>query len=174
MKTWVKVLLFCVICTALIGCDRITKQLAKQHLMFNPPKSYFHDTFILEYAENTGAALSFGDNLPQATSFWLLAILPLVVMVALFIYVIKEINNFTLFKIFGLMLILAGGLGNIIDRIIYDRHVTDFMNMGIGAVRTGIFNVADVYITSGVVALFIVYNSYNKGLIKPNNIHEVL
>jgi signal peptidase II len=175
MKTWVKVLLFCVVCTAFIGLDQATKRLAKQHLMYNPPRSYFHNTFILEYAENTGAALSFGDNLPQATSFWLLAILPLVVMVALFIYIIKEINNFTLFKIFGLTLIVAGGLGNIIDRIIYDRHVTDFMNLGIGDhLRTGIFNVADVYITSGVIALFIVYNSRNRGLIKPNNVEDAL
>jgi signal peptidase II len=174
MKTWGKILLFCVVCTTLIGCDRVTKQYAKDHLMNNPPKSYFHDTFILEYAENTGAALSFGDNLPQATSFWLLAILPLLVMVALFIYVVKQINNFTWFKLFGLTLILAGGLGNIIDRIIYDRHVTDFMNMGIGDFRTGIFNVADVCITAGVIALFIAYNSKNKGLIKPDNMEESL
>ncbi|MES2378754.1 MAG: signal peptidase II [Bacteroidota bacterium] len=174
MKTWVKILLFCVVCTAFIGCDRVTKQLAKQHLMYSPPKSYFHNTFVLEYAENTGAALSFGDNLPAATSFWLLAILPLFVMIALFIYVVKEINNFTWFKIFGLTLILAGGLGNIIDRIIYDRHVTDFMNIGIGDLRTGIFNVADVCITSGVIALFIVYNRRNRGLIKPNNIEDAL
>ncbi|MBC7399948.1 MAG: signal peptidase II [Mucilaginibacter sp.] len=174
MKTWVKILLFCVVCTAFIGCDRVTKQLAKEHLMYAAPKSYFHDTFILEYAENTGAALSFGDNLPQSTSFWLLAILPLLVMVALFIYVVKEINNFTWFKTFGLTLILAGGLGNIIDRIIYDRHVTDFMNMGFGALRTGIFNVADVCITTGVITLFIVYNSRNRGLIKPNNVEDAL
>ncbi len=174
MKTWVKILLFCVVCTTLIGCDRVTKQFAKDHLMNNSPKSYFHNTFVLEYAENTGAALSFGDNLPQATSFWLLAILPLMVMVALFIYVIKQINNFTWFKLFGLTLILAGGLGNIIDRIIYDRHVTDFMNLGIGDFRTGIFNVADVCITSGVIALFIAYNSKNKGLIRPDNIEEAV
>jgi signal peptidase II len=174
MKTWVKILLFCVVCTALIGCDRVTKQYAKDHLMNNPPKSYFHDTFVLEYAENTGAALSFGDNLPQAASFWLLAILPLFVMIALFIYVVKQINNFTWFKIFGLTLILAGGLGNIIDRIIYDRHVTDFMNLGIGDFRTGIFNVADICITSGVIALFIAYNSKNRGLIRPDKVEDAL
>jgi signal peptidase II len=174
MKTWGKILLFCVVCATFIGCDRVTKQLAKDHLMNNPPKSYFHDTFILEYAENTGAALSFGDNLPQATSFWLLAILPLLVMVALFIYVVKQINNFTWLKLFGLTLILAGGLGNIIDRIIYDRHVTDFMNLGIGDLRTGIFNVADVCITTGVITLFIVYNSRNRGLLKPNNVEDAL
>jgi signal peptidase II len=170
MKNWVKILLFCLICTAFIGCDRVTKQLAKQDLMFRPAKSYFHDTFILEYAENTGAALSLGDNLPQATSFWLLSIVPLMLMIALFIYVVKQVNNFSLFKLFAFSLIVSGGLGNIIDRIIYDRHVTDFMNMGIGTFRSGIFNVADVCITAGVIALFIVYNSKNKGLLRPDNV----
>jgi len=95
---------------------------------------------------------------------------PLLIMIALFIYVIRQINNFTTFKLFLFTLIIAGGLGNIIDRIAYDRHVTDFMNMGISDLRTGIFNVADMYITAGVIGLFIVYNSKNKGLLKPDNV----
>lgn len=50
-------------------------------------------------------------------------------------------------------LVLSGGLGNLVDRIINDGRVIDFMNIGIGSLRTGIFNVADVYITVGVVVL---------------------
>lgn len=46
-------------------------------------------------------------------------------------------------------LVLAGGLGNLLDRLIYDGRVIDFMNLGIGSLRTGIFNVADVCITIG-------------------------
>ena len=172
MKTWLKVLIFCVSCIVLLGGDRITKQLAKEHLMFQPPRTYFHDTFIFEYVENTGAALSFGDDLSKTTSFWLLSMAPLAVMLALFVYVIRQINNFSLFKLFAFNLVIAGGLGNVIDRIVYDRHVTDFMNLGIGSLRTGIFNVADVYITAGVIALFIVYNSKNKGLLKPDNMQD--
>jgi signal peptidase II len=172
MKTWLKVLIFCVSCVVLLGADRITKQLAKEHLMFQQPRAYFHDTFIFEYAENTGAALSFGDDLSKTASFWLLSIAPLLVMLALFIYVVRQINNFSLFKLFAFNLVIAGGLGNVIDRIVYDRHVTDFMNLGIGSLRTGIFNVADMYITAGVIALFIVYNSKNKGLLKPDNLQD--
>lgn len=170
MKYWVKVLLFCLTCIVFIGCDRVTKQLAKEHLMFSQPKSYFHDTFILEYTENTGAALSVGDTLPQKVSFWLLSIVPLVVLILLFGHVTRRLNSFSLLKLFSFALVIAGGLGNIIDRIIYDRHVTDFMNMGINNIRTGIFNVADVCITAGIIGLFISYNSKSKGLLQPDNV----
>jgi signal peptidase II len=54
-------------------------------------------------------------------------------------------------------MIFAGGLGNIIDRIAFDRHVTDFMNVGIGSLRTGIFNVADMCVTAGVIVLLFAY-----------------
>lgn len=170
MKTWLKVLLFCFTCIVFIGCDRVTKQLAKQHLMFNDTRSYFHDTFRLEYAENTGAALSVGDSLPKAVSFWLLSMLPLAILGVLFIYVMRRLNEFSWLKLLSFALVIAGGLGNIIDRIVYDRHVTDFMNMGIHNVRTGIFNVADVCISAGIIGLFITYSSRDKGLLEPDNI----
>jgi signal peptidase II len=172
MKNWLKVLLFSLTCVVFIGCDRITKNLAKEHLMFSEPISYFHDTFRFERVENTGAALSFGDELPKSISFWLLSIVPLVILLALFIYVVRQLNNFSLLKLLSFSLVIAGGLGNVIDRIVYDRHVTDFMNMGIHNVRTGIFNVADVCITTGIIGLFFSYSGKNKGLLKPDNIQE--
>ena len=44
-------------------------------------------------------------------------------------------------------LILGGGLSNMWDRILHSGFVVDFMNLGIGSLRTGIFNVADMAIT---------------------------
>jgi signal peptidase II len=71
--------------------------------------------------------------------------------------VVLKIDGFSRLKAFSLALILAGGLGNIIDRIFNDRHVTDFMNVGIGnTLRTGIFNVADMCVTAGVIGLLII------------------
>ena len=127
--------------------------------MFSEPLSYFHDTFRLEYAENTGAALSFGDEWPKAVGFWVLGIAPLLILVGLFIYVLTHLNKYGWFKLLSFSLVIAGGLGNIIDRIVYDRHVTDFMNMGIKDVRTGIFNVADVCITTGIICLFVAFRA---------------
>ena len=53
----------------------------------------------------------------------------------------------------ALALILAGGIGNLIDRISNNGLVTDFINVGIGPLRTGVFNVADMAVLFGVLAL---------------------
>ncbi len=159
MKSGIKIILFCLISFTLISCDQVTKNLAKNHLMNQEPASYFHDTFRLEYAENTGAALSLGANLPQPYNFVLLSIIPLLVLLALFFYAIINIKEFNIIRILAFALIFAGGIGNIADRILHDRHVTDFMNLGIQNIRTGIFNVADVCITAGVIGLFISYKN---------------
>lgn len=132
--------------------------------MNQEPTSYFHDTFRLEYVENTGAALWMGAGLPQPNNFLLLSVLPLLFLLALFVYAVLNIRKFNLIRLLSFALIFAGGIGNIIDRILYDRHVTDFMNMGFQNIRTGIFNVADVCITAGVIGLFISY----KNEVKPN------
>lgn len=157
MKTRFKIILFCLCSFAFISCDQVTKNLAKSHLMYQEPASYFHDTFRLEYVENTGAALSLGANLPQPYNFWLLSIIPLLFLLALFFYAIIKIKELGWIQLLSFSLIFAGGIGNIIDRIFHDRHVTDFMNLGIQNIRTGIFNVADICITAGVIGLFISY-----------------
>ena len=155
MKRPLKILLFCVISIVFIGCDQVTKELAKAHLKDKAPVSFYHDTFRLDYVENTGAFLSLGDNWPARTSFWLMNILPLLFLIGLFIYAIRKTATQTLLKIFPLLLIFSGGLGNIIDRMLFNRHVTDFMNAGINSLRTGIFNVADLYVTTGVIMLLV-------------------
>lgn len=157
MKNWMKVSLFCLTALVFIGCDRITKNLAKEHLMYHEPISYFHNTVRLEYVENTGAALSLGDQLSKPLSFWLLSIIPLVFLLLLFAYVISKMHELSTLKLLSFSMIIAGGLGNIIDRIMFDRHVTDFMNVGISNLRTGIFNVADMCVTAGVIVLLFSY-----------------
>jgi signal peptidase II len=166
MKNWIKVLLFCLTSIVFIGCDRITKDLAKEHLMYREPITYLHNTIRLEYVENTGAALSLGDQLSKPVSFWLLSILPLIFLTVLFVYVISKIRDFSSLKLLSFSLIIAGGLGNIIDRIMFDRHVTDFMNVGINNLRTGIFNVADMCVTGGVIMLLVAV--YQKDKTEPS------
>ena len=106
MKNWIKVLIFCVSCTVFIGCDRVTKVIAKDNLVYGEPISYFHDTFRLQYVENTGAALSMGDSLPKVVSFWLLSMFPLAVLIALFIYVITRLNKMNRIMLFSFSLII--------------------------------------------------------------------
>jgi len=56
-------------------------------------------------------------------------------------------------SILALSLIFSGGLSNFYDRIANNGAVVDFLNIGIGSLRTGIFNVADIAIMLGVLLL---------------------
>ena len=158
MKNSVKISLFCLLSVAFISCDRVTKNIAKEQLKNQPSISYLHDTFRLEYAENTGAALNLGDSLPATASFWLLSILPLAIMLGLFAYTVKNARQVSFMKVFSLALIFSGGIGNISDRIAFNRHVTDFMILNFKSLHTGIFNVADMCITAGAIGLLLFYN----------------
>lgn len=53
----------------------------------------------------------------------------------------------------ALSYILAGGVGNLIDRVTNNGLVIDFINLGFGPLRTGVFNVADIAVTFGAIAL---------------------
>jgi signal peptidase II len=154
-KKWIKIALFCLSSLSLISWDRETKDMAREYLKDKAEYSYYHDSFRLQYVENTGAALSFADGLPNTVGLWLLGIIPLAFLLVLLIYTIRRSGKMTFGKLFSFSLIFAGGIGNVIDRLLFDRHVTDFMNIGIGNLRTGIFNFADVWITTGVIYLFI-------------------
>ncbi len=167
MKYKTKILLFCMSSFAFIGCDRVTKDLAKDHLINKETLSYFHDMLRLEYVENTGAFLGLGSGLPPSASFVLLSILPLIFLMFLFVYAIKRSRDFNFPMMISLALIFAGGFGNIIDRLLFDKHVSDFINIGIGDLRTGIFNFADVYVTLGVISLLFFSVTIKPVLIKP-------
>jgi len=146
-----RILLFCGLSLSLISWDRASKDLAREYLRHRPAHSYFHDSFRLEYVENTGAAMSLGDGLDPRVSFWVLGIGPLAVLLGLFGYVIVHARTILPSKLAAFSLIFAGGMGNILDRLLFDRHVTDFMNVGFLSLRSGIFNFADVWITTGAV-----------------------
>lgn len=158
MKKRLKILLFCLSCLTLVSWDQATKDLAKTHLKDQPQRSYMQDTFRLMYTENTGAAMSFGDDLPKNVSFWLFGILPLAFLVFLIGYIIRKAKGLSVSHVMAFSLIIAGGLGNITDRLLFDRHVTDFMNIGYKNIRTGIFNFADVWISIGTIGLIILYS----------------
>ncbi len=158
MKVRQKIFLFCLLSLLFIGCDRVSKDVVRNNLVEGVSTSYLHDTFRLVYVQNTGAALNLGDTLPPKLSLWLLSILPLIVLSIVFYYAIKNAGKMGSLKLHGICLIFAGGIGNIIDRIFFDRHVTDFMNVGIGNLRTGIFNFADMCVTTGVI-LFLIFRN---------------
>ena len=135
-----------------VALDRWTKVLAQQHLRGTPRKSWLWDTVRLEYAENSGAFLSLGASLSpelrNAIFSWAVGLLLAALVVA--VYVRKDLS---VRARLALAAVAAGGLGNLYDRVFEHGRVTDFMNLGIGPVRTGIFNVADIAIVVGVALL---------------------
>lgn len=137
---------------ATIGCDRVTKHAASTMLAGTPVRSYLADTLRLGYAENPGGFLSFGANLPPVarTAFFTIATGLMLVAMAVFAMRRREDRWATL----GLTLFVAGGVSNWLDRLVRGS-VVDFLNVGIGPLRTGVFNVADMAILFGA-AVFIV------------------
>ena len=151
LKHMVIVLLTILTC---VGCDQATKATAKFYLPHSQAISYADDLFRFQYTENTGAFMSIGAHLPahlRELIFTLGASLIVAVTLGLLLYKSTLTNRTTI----GLSLICGGGIGNLIDRIFYKGHVVDFLNIGIGSFRTGIFNIADVTITVGTILLFI-------------------
>ena len=141
-----------ILIVVLIMVDQFTKMLARTHLQFGDRLSYLADTVRLDLAENRGAFLSLGSGMSEGLRA---AIFTGAVTVGVLLLIIFAFRNRQPRHLFPFSLIIGGGVGNLIDR--YFRHgaVTDFMNVGIGGLRTGIFNVADMAITGGIIWLLV-------------------
>ena len=141
-------ILFIIVLTC-VGCDQVTKYTAKHFLEGERSQSYLGDMFRLGYAENSGAFLSLGSNLPDVVRTLIFTGLAGVFLVFFAVYLLRNqtINRFAM--IAG-SLIVAGGIGNLIDRVVNNGAVIDFLNVGVGSLRTGIFNVADMSIMAGI------------------------
>lgn len=137
-----------------IVLDQFTKYLAQAHLRGKPAIVYLGDFFRLQYAENPGAMLGFGSQWPEEVRFWVLTVGPAFILLALLGYILFT-PDLTRSQNISLSLIAGGGLSNILDRIINDGWVVDFMNMGIAGIRTGIFNIADVAIMAGLGVMLV-------------------
>jgi signal peptidase II len=139
---------------ATIGCDQVSKRVASVHLADSPGRSYLGDAVRLQYAENRGGFLSIGADLPEWART---AIFSVGTALALFAYVISALTlPLGRYAIVGLCLLFAGGLSNLTDRLLHGR-VIDFLNIGVGPLRTGIFNIADVAVMIGAVVLMASY-----------------
>lgn len=137
---------------AIIGCDRATKRVASAALADQPARSYLGDTVRLVYAENTGAFLSLGATWPEWARRGALGIVVAASLVGIAFMAWRHRGGGAL--LFGLALILAGGGSNLFDRIAWG-HVVDFMVLRAGPLQTGVFNVADVAITTGVALVLL-------------------
>ena len=141
------VILVLVLCT---GCDQMTKKIAQESLASGAPISLLRGIVRFEYAENPGGMLSLGAGLPEDARFLVFVILVAIILPLTIVFALRA-NSVNLWQLAGLSMTAAGGLGNLIDRLSNQGMVIDFVSFGIGSLRTGIMNLADIAIVAGMV-----------------------
>ena len=155
-----KALLILLIVLASIGCDQATKQIARTRLMNGGTKSAEYggtvfvvdSVLVLHYVENEGGFLSLGARLPRPVRTVTFVAFPLLILFWIIFSLARNKETGWTF-IMGFSFIAGGGLGNLIDRLFRDGKVSDFIIMGIGTLRTGVFNLADLSVLIGCLLL---------------------
>jgi signal peptidase II len=154
MKMFNRIVLMLLVLVSCVGCDQATKQLVRARLPEAVTYSFFGDVFRLQHMQNHGAFLSLGDTLSGPARFAVFTLAVAAALAAMVVYLVRK-RDLTAFDVVAFSLIAGGGIGNLIDRVLYAGGVTDFLNLGIGPVRTGIFNVADIAIMLGAAMLVV-------------------
>ena len=129
--------------------DRITKVLAERALGAGEVASLVGDTAQLRLVHNPGAA--FGLHL-GAYSRWIFMAIAIVAVIFLY-RMWKETALTERLRLYALGFVAGGAAGNLIDRFISPRGVVDFIDVGLGVARWPTFNVADIAVSCGAVAL---------------------
>lgn len=133
---------------ACIGLDQLTKHLAVYFLKGKEAIVLIPGCLQLQYLENRGAAFGILQN--KQWVFWILTAVFL--FIALLFYRKVPKNRHYLPLILTVDILVAGAIGNFIDRI-SQKYVVDFIYFSL--IDFPIFNVADIYVTLSVIALIL-------------------
>ena len=133
---------------AVIIFDQWTKLLASNFLTKGDEVSLFNSFFKFSLVKNYGGFLGVIDHLPESWRFFLLTVCVSVLLIFCLLYLLG-FNKTTPRYDIPLVFVIGGGIGNLVDRLVHNGGVTDFLSIGVGSFRTGIFNLADVSILIG-------------------------
>lgn len=137
---------YAILAAALVALDQLVKYLVRANIGLGASVPFLPYLLDLTYVQNTGAAFSI---LRQHT--WLLTLTSAVVVAVMCALIVRGFFTNALGR-WAAMLVLAGGMGNLIDRAVFgfvtDMFKTTFMDFAV-------FNVADCCITIGVPLLFL-------------------
>ncbi|NJX14488.1 signal peptidase II [Tamlana crocina] len=165
MKLSKRSIFIIVVIVLTIAADQISKVLVRANVGLRNEISpgeripLIGDAFVLMHVENTGAFLGMGSELNETLRVLLLLVLPILVLGFVLRYIIKD-KSLDKWSLFAFSSIIGGGIANVYDRIVYGK-VTDFLFIDLGGVfRTGIFNLADLSVTTGMIIL--VFVSFSK------------
>lgn len=147
-----RIVLTVIVLISCVGCDQASKSVAHSLLSETEAWSFWGDVVRLQVAHNHGAFLGLGSSFPEVLRDGLFSLGIAGMLIALLGYILFS-KSASPASILAYALLLAGGLGNLIDRLMYGGYVVDFINIGIGPLRTGVFNVADVVVVAGALML---------------------
>ncbi|MDR1786489.1 MAG: signal peptidase II [Spirochaetaceae bacterium] len=141
--------------------DKVTKIAAEALLKNRGSIELLKKTVVFMYVENRGAFLSFGAHWSRSAKEAILLVIPIALCIVFVLYsMFREADKR---RIAMICTIAGGGVGNLLDRLVHDFRVIDFMNFGIADLRTGVLNVADLSVTFGTAALFFYELGSRKG-----------
>jgi signal peptidase II len=136
-----------------ITADQYSKKIVREKVIPGSQKEIFGDLLQLMNVENSGAFLGMGSEANPTIKLIFLLILPVVVILCVLYYLFTNKSLDKLTRI-GLSCIVGGGLANLYDRFLYGS-VTDFLFMDFGIAKTGIFNLADLSVTTGMILILL-------------------
>ena len=145
-----KTRIFTAVALAFLGADRITKHLAESALTPHLPRRIVGDyvRFTLTWNRSSAMGLfSFG-----AWSRWIFAAIA-IAMLGVLLALLKEAPAGARWRAAALGAVAGGAIGNLVDRILSARGVTDFIDVGAAGWRFWTFNVADAGVTCGAILL---------------------
>jgi signal peptidase II len=148
-----KVTLIVATATSVVVADLVAKALFERAFAGQPTLHLLADTVRVGFVMNSGVFLSLGQSLSPELRFWLFVVGVGGVLAALLLLTLRD-PRFRAVEVAAVAAIVGGGIGNLVDRV-HLGAVRDFLNVGIGSFRTGIFNVADMAITFGGIALIL-------------------
>ena len=142
--------LYCLIFILIIFfLDRYTKLLILDN--FSENTYYYNDYINLDLIWNIGIGFGFFSTDSNILYNFISLVIALVIIFLLYIFIISETLDKMIFT-----LILGGALGNFYDRLIY-KAVPDFIDLHYANFHWFTFNVADIFITVGIV-IFVIKN----------------
>ena len=137
-----------------IALDQISKVWVRANFEYREIKTLIGDKFIMQYVENKGAFLGMGSDMNDTLKLIFLLVLPTLVLGYVIYYIIKN-KDLDRLSLIAFCCIIGGGIANVFDRIVYGQ-VTDFFFIDLGGVfKTGIFNFADLSVTTGMIMLLL-------------------
>ncbi|HVM90003.1 MAG TPA: signal peptidase II [Puia sp.] len=152
-KKIIRIFIILLIVVSNVGCDQFSKKIVRNRLTENDEIEMLYHHLTVMRVENSGAFLSFGDSLSRSVKNVLLSALPVIALAFAFIYVFRK-ENMHAVSLIAICCIIGGGIGNIFDRIAYGS-VTDFLYLHFGIFHTGVFNMADLSITTGAFVILL-------------------